>query len=121
MSVAPVQDVIQVVQGDPRFPLEMQLIEYRCADQCEVEAPINLGEVDLVRLLIYSNKVLQQSFDCNFIGAPQNGQVVVDFWSDVWMEQGDYIGEVEITYSAGGCKTMENVIPFHVRSKGVKR
>jgi hypothetical protein len=118
VSISQEQSIIAVVQGDTRFPLELQLMEYRCSKDCEIDAPIDLHGVDIVTLYIFQRGNETAHVDCTISGDPKNGTVVNDFWGSIWTKPGNYIGEVEVLYADGGSKRMENLLQFRVRANG---
>ncbi len=113
------RDVLEIVQGDSRFPLEVQLWER--TDTPEEDRPIDLSDARKILLHLFFKGEPIHTFEMSIYTNPKNGTVMNEFWGDVWREKGSYRADVEIQYlDGGGSKTMQNQIFFKVREKGGK-
>jgi hypothetical protein len=109
---------LDIVQGDSRFPLEIQLWER--SDEPDEDHPIDLDDVEKVMLHIYFKGVLVDSIEMRIYTDAKNGILMNDFWGEVWSERGTYRVDAEVFYLDGGSKTMENQAVIKARGKGGK-
>lgn len=111
--------IIEIVQGDTRFPLEIQLWKsYIDQEDQGKDAPIDLTDVDQVVMSIYSSKAWVADITFVATGDPRDGKLLNEYWESTWAEAGKYKANVSFTYIDGGEKSMENLVQFKVRKKG---
>lgn len=79
-------------------------------------APINITGADIVfRIRVIGEETVVSELDGTVIDGAA-GKVMVGFAADTFEEEGQYEGELEVTFDGGGVQTVVDLIKFKVRA-----